>query len=58
MLIKLLSIPTYNESEETEVACMREQKFHIYLDSVCSGKRKRNASMLYGRKKEAKHRGR
>ena len=30
---ELLSIPTYNESEETEVACMREQKFHIYLDS-------------------------
>ena len=30
---ELLTVPTYNESEETEVARMREQKFHIYLDS-------------------------
>lgn len=30
---ELLPVPTYNESEETEVAHMREQKFHIYLDS-------------------------
>lgn len=30
-MFELLSVTIYNEGEETEMLCMKEQKFYIYL---------------------------